>query len=65
MMFVGCVVWVAAVNFGQFVDDDAAIVWAAAAAVLADVFGLAVDAAAIVLAAVVELPAALHWLLWR
>ena len=44
--------WAAAVTFGQFVDDDAAVVWAfAAAAVSADVFGLAVDAA-VVLAAV-------------
>ena len=51
MMFVGCVVvWVATVNFGQFVDAAAAVVWAAAAAISADVFVLA--AAAVVLAAV-------------
>ena len=63
--------WAAAVNFGQFVDDAAAVEWAAAvsadvfglavdaaADVLADVFGLAVDAAVVVLADVVELPAA-------
>ena len=47
MVYVGCVVvWAAAVNFGQFVDD------AAADAVSADVLGLAVDTAAVVLAAV-------------
>ena len=39
------VVWAGAVNFGQFVDDTAAVTWGAAAVVLADVFGLAVDAA--------------------
>ena len=59
---VGC-----CVNFGQFVDDAAAVAWAAAAAVVsadvfglavnapavsADVFGLAIDAAAVALAAV-------------
>ena len=39
MMFVGCaVVWAATVNFGQFVDDDDAVTWAAAAVVSADVF---------------------------
>ena len=62
VMFADCVVvWAAAVNFGQFVDDAAAVVWAAT--VLTDVLGLAVvvAAAAAVLPAVtdvVELPAA-------
>ena len=66
MMFVDCVVvWAAAVNFGQFVDAAAAVVWSAAA-VSADVFVLAVAAVVLaavivwdaVLAAVVECPAA-------
>ena len=53
VMFVGCVVeWAAAVNFGEFVDDAAAVVWAAGAAVSADVFVLAAAVAAVVLAAV-------------
>ena len=44
MMFVDCVVvWAVAVNFGQFVDEAAAVAWAAAA-VLADVFVLVVAA---------------------
>ena len=35
MMFADCVVvWAAAVNFGHFVDDAAAVVWAAVADVL-------------------------------
>ena len=71
IVIVDCVVvWAAAaaaVNFGKFVDDAAAVVWAVAAAVSADVFVWAVAAAAIlaavtvwnaVLADVVELPAA-------
>ena len=67
MLFVGCLVWAAAVNFGQFADDDAAVVWAAAAVVSPDVFVLAsVNAVALaavtvwnaVLADVVEWPAA-------
>ena len=50
VMFLRCVVvWAAAVNFGQFVDDDAAVVWAAAA-VSADTFVLVI--AAVILAAV-------------
>ena len=50
-MFVGCVVvWASAVNFGPFVYDTAAVVWAAAASVSADVFVLAA-AATVVLAA--------------
>ena len=40
MMFVGCVFVWAAVNFGQFVDEAAAV--ALAAAVSADMFVLAV-----------------------
>ena len=52
VLFVGClVVSAAAVKFGHFVDDAVAVVWAASAAVLADVFVLA--AVAVALAAVV------------
>ena len=53
VMFADCVlVWAAAVNFGQFVDD-------AASAVLVDVLGLAVAAAVLpAVTDVVELPAA-------
>ena len=48
-MFAGCVVWAAAVNFGQFFYEDAAAVVSAAAAVLS---------AVTVWNDVVELPAA-------
>ena len=61
VMFADCVVVsVAAVNFGQFVDDAAAVVWAAsAAALLANVLGLVVAAAVLpAVTDVVELPAA-------
>ena len=66
LMFVGCVVvWASAVNFGQSVHNAAAVAWTAAAvvstdmfglaaaAILADVFELAVDAAAVVLVAMI------------
>ena len=61
VMFSDCVVvWATAVNFGQFVDDAAAVVvWAAAAAVMADelVLAVAILAALTVWNDVVELPA--------
>ena len=51
VLFVGCLVaCAAALNLGQFVDDAAAVVWAAAAVVLAGVVGLI---AAVALAAAV------------
>ena len=53
VLFVGCLVaWAAAVNFGQFVDEAAAVVWTTAAAASADVFVLAA-ADAVALTAVV------------
>ena len=66
VMFADCVVvWAAAVNFGQFVDDAAAVVWAAT--VLTDVLGLAVVAAAAAVLPVMWLNCLLllHRLLWH